>query len=179
MQTNLKKLFDLAVDHRNQHDCSAYPYEDYIKLFEIVEKSKPAKILEIGTGMGFTAVIMQLANPESLVETIEKDQSHCDTAKKFIYDQGLSGRIIVQNEIAELLLPELNPFYDLIFFDGYQIHYEFLPHYLRLLRKGGILVLGNNHLTSKTSDKFFEEIDNITNWEIVDKFNDTIVLVRK
>lgn len=179
MTSNLEQLYKQAVDHRNTHDCSAYPYEDYQKLFDITAKYQPKKILEVGTGIGFTAAVMALASPEAYIETIEKDQAHSKDAEKFIHEQNLSDRIIVRNEIAELSLPELGPGYDLIFFDGYQIHYEFLPHYERLLKSGGILVLGNNHLTSKTSDKFFEELKHSGKWNILEKFADTTIAIRK
>ncbi len=179
MTSNLEELYKQAIDHRNTHDCSAYPYEEYQKLFDIVEKFKPNKILEIGTGIGFTAVVMALASPKAYIETIEKDQTHSQTAQKFIGKQNLSDRIILRNEIAELLLPELNPSYDLIFFDGYQIHYEFLPHYERLLKPDGLLILGNNHLTSKTSDHFFEEFEQSGKWIISDKFADTTIAIKK
>lgn len=179
MTSNLEDLYKRAVEHRNSHDCSAYPYEDYQKLFDLVKNIQPDKILEIGTGIGFTAVVMALASPLAKIETIEKDQTHCNDAVKFISDNNLSDRIILRNEIAELLLPELDESYDLIFFDGYQIHYEFLPHYERLLKTGGVLILGNNHLSSKTSDKFFAELEQSGKWEIEDKFADTTIAIRK
>lgn len=179
MTSNLEELYKQAIDHRNAHDCSAYPYEDYQKLFDIIAKYQPKKILEVGTGIGFTAAVMALASPEACIETIEKDQAHSKYAEKFIHEQNLSDRIIVRNEIAELLLPELEPGYDLIFFDGYQIHYEFLPHYERLLKPGSVLILGNNHLTSKTSDKFFEELEHSGKWDVLEKFADTTIAIRK
>ena len=179
MISDLEQLYNQAVEHRNSHDCSAYPYEDYQKLFDLVVEHKPNEILEIGTGIGFTAVVMALANPIANIETIEKDQAHSKQAKIFIESNNLSDRIIVRNEIAELLLPELPKNYDLIFFDGFQIHYEFLPHYQRLLNPRGILVLGNNHLTSKTSDQFFEQLNDSQYWETIDKYNDTTIAIKK
>lgn len=176
---NLESLYKQAIEHRTQHDCSAYPYEEYEKLFELVNAYKPNNILEIGTGVGFTAVVMALANPEANIETIEKDQIHSKDAQNFIQLQNLSDRIIVRNESAELLLPELNSTYDLIFFDGYQIHYEFLPHYERLLKLDGILVLGNNQLTSKTSDQFFKSLNDSSKWQILEKFADTTIAQKK
>jgi predicted O-methyltransferase YrrM len=177
--SNLENLYQQAIQHRTEHDCSAYPYEEYKKLFDLVASYKPSKILEIGTGIGFTAVVMALANPDGYIETIEKDQEHANEAKNFVRAQNLSDRIMIRNEVAELLLPELEAGYDLIFFDGYQIHYEFLPHYERLLKPDGILFLGNNQLTSKTSDRFFEELNDQQKWQIVEKFADTTIAKKK
>lgn len=171
----------MAVAHREQHDCSAYPYEDYLNLQMIVGKVSPKSILEIGTGIGFTTVVMASMVPQATIETIEKDQTHAKLARDFINSEGLENRVTVVNDIAEIYLPELvqqNKLYDLIFFDGYQIHYEFLPSYEKLLKPGGILILANTQLNSKTSDQFFSQLQNDGNWEIANQFNDTIVAHR-
>lgn len=176
-----QKLFQLAQTHREEHDCSAYPYEQYIKLQEIIGRLKPQHILEIGTGIGFTAVIMASAAPTSMIDTIEKDQTHAKLAHEYVKVQGFGKQINVINDIAELRLPELEARsrrYDLIFFDGYQIHYEFLPHYEKLLNLGGLLILANTHLTSKTSDEFFKQLEHNGNWRITDQFDDTIIAQR-
>lgn len=178
MTQNFKHLFDAAIAHRNEHDCSAYPYEDYEKLVTLVEKSNPSKILEIGTGMGFTATVMALANPNAHVDTVEKDPEHIESATQFFLDNQVSGQITAINEVAETAFSNLAGPYDLIFFDGYQIHYEFLPHYERLLKPHGILFLANNHLKSKTSDQFFESLEHSGNWEILEQFKDTTIAKR-
>lgn len=174
----LDELYQKAVSHRTQHGCSAYPYEDYPKLFEIVAKHQPRQILEIGTGMGFTSVVMALASPAARIDTLEKDFAHMETAQEFIASHQLSERITVHNVVAEEYLSTLNQQYDLIFFDGYQIHYEFIPHYEKLLKSGGVLILGNNQLTSKTSDQFFEQLHNQNSWVIIGKFADTTIAVK-
>lgn len=179
---NFDQLFRRAVDHRAEHDCSAYPYESYNKLYEIVTKQKPLRILEIGTGIGFTACVMSAAAPSAKIISLDKDTVHAQTSKDFIVSaskmvpQITPANIQIINQIAEQYLPAELETYDLIFFDGYQIHYEFLPQYERLLHTGGILVLGNTHLSSKTSEQFFQELDNPSKWRIMDRFADTIVV---
>ncbi len=172
---NSQQLFERAILHQKEHHCSAHPYENYEKLFSIVTKQQPKRILEIGTGIGFTAVVMAMASELALVDSLEKDPEHFQQALQFIAEHGFSERITLHNEIAEEFLPKLTESYDLIFFDGYQIHAEFMPQYLRLLKVGGILVLGNNHLTSKTSDQFFIELANGAQWQILEKFADTTI----
>jgi hypothetical protein len=44
-----------------------------------------------------------------------------------------------------------------------------------LLKKDGILFLANNHLKSKTSDQFFEELEHSGDWEILERFEDTTI----
>ena len=175
---NLNQHYQFAKTHQQQHNCSAHLYQEYERLFKIAHEHQPKRILEIGAGIGFTAVVMAQASKVAQIDSIEKDPVHAQTAQKFLTDQNLSSRITIHNQVAEEFLPTLQQSYDLIFFDGYQIHQEFMAQYLRLLKSGGILVLGNNHLTSKTSDQFFVELDDQDNWQILDKFADTIVAQR-
>ncbi|QQS23370.1 class I SAM-dependent methyltransferase [bacterium] len=178
---NLNELFEKAIVHREQHQCSAYPYESYDRLFEIVTVENPDRILEIGSGCGFSACVMMLASPRLQLDSIEKDPEHVKAARQFLQENltpQAAGRVRIIEGIAEEVLERLTEGYDLIFFDGYQIHYEFLPHYKRLLKAGGLLVLGNTHLSSKTSDNFFAELSNGKDGKIMDRFAETILARR-
>lgn len=172
---NLTKEYNLAVAHQQEHVCSAPPYEEYEKLFELAKITRAKRILEIGTGIGYTALVLAEACPGALIDTIEKDPIHAELAQKYFHSHNLNNRITVHNVIAEEFFLTLNEPYDLIFFDGYQIHYEFLPQYERLLKPNGLLILGNNHLSSKTSDQFFRELTGNGQWEVLEKFSDTTV----
>lgn len=172
---NIEKLYQQAVEHQQSHDCSAHPYENGEKLIEAIQKYQPREILEIGTGIGYTASIMAQAAPQSHITTLEKDQDHFNTAKAFIDKNGLSAQVTVLNEQAELWLPQTQKQFDFIFFDGFQIHYEFMRQYERILKPKGILFLGNNHLKSRTSDMFFEELNDPTSWKILEQFAETTV----
>lgn len=171
--------FAEAIKHRDNHECSAYPYESYQKLADLVSEYSPQHILEIGSGFGFTSLIMAQASPSAKVETIEKDPAHVKAARKNIEKYEAQDQVLVIEAVAEEYLPMLQKNYDLIFFDGYQIHYEFLPQYKRLLNSNGVLVLGNNQLSSKTSNKFFDELVHSGDWEIVEQFSDTTVAKKK
>lgn len=183
----LDSLFLRAMDHRSEHGCSAYPYQSFQQLFEIVTKCRPVRILEVGTGVGFTACVMLSAAPRARLTTLEKDPVHVQAAQDFVRNYLVTSpipasvdisQVQVINAVAEQFLPQLHDQYDLIFFDGYQIHYEFLPHYERLLQSGGWLVLGNTQLSSRTSDRFFEQLQDPLRWQIVDRFGDTILARR-
>lgn len=181
MIMNLDYLYQEATSHRHKHNCSAHPYKEYERLYNLIKSSKPMTILEIGTGIGFTSIVMALASPQALIDTLEKDNIHAEMARDFISKissefglVNLNNQITIYNRLAETFLSTLQAnHYDLIFFDGYQIHHEFLPHYNRLLKKSGLLIIGNNHLGSKTSDQFWEELGDGRQWKILESFADT------
>ncbi len=175
---NTAELFKQALDHREEHGCSAYPYEEGERLIEILQKHKPVNILEIGTGIGYSTVLMALALPEAKILTVEKDLEHVEFAEQFFSQNGVGDRVVIVGQPAEGYLEDLIDQFDFIVFDGYQIHYEFLPHYERLLKPGGILYLGNNHLKSRTSEKFFTELGNEKNWKILQQFAETTIAQR-
>lgn len=175
---NLKSLYQSALDHRILHDCSAHPYEEGDRLIKSIQLYQPKSVLEIGTGIGYTATIMALSAPLAHITTIEKDAEHVALARQFFAQNKVSKQITLINETAEIFLPNLKEQFDFIFFDGYQIHYEFLIQYERLLKKEGILFLGNNHLKSRTSDMFFEELQDESRWKILEKFSETTIAKR-
>lgn len=178
---NLEQLFEQAVKHQQDHGCSAHPYDDTKRLIAVLQDFQPKEILEIGTGMGYTTAVMALTLPQANILTIEKDLEHVQTAGQFLLENvgvGAQDKITIIGQPAEGYLEDLTSEFDFIIFDGYQIHYEFLPHYERLLKPNGILFLANNHLQSKTSDRFFEELGNEHKWKILDRFADTTVAQR-
>lgn len=173
---DIEKLFKSAEKHITEHECSAHPYKHAQQLVDYILEYKPKKVLEIGAGIGFTSVAMALALPSLRIDTLEKDLAHAKIAKKYFKDKKVDSRISLINDFAETVLPMMQGQYDFIFFDGFQIHYEFLPQYKRLLKRGGVLFLANNHLKSKTSDQFFTELANTNTWKVLDKFDDTTIV---
>ena len=174
----VNNLFSKAVQHHVEHDCSAPPYENGVKLVEYLQKYNPTHILEIGTGMGYTAVLLAKFSPEAKVETLEKNPEHVEVAKSFCTENMVGDRVDVIEAQAEDFFTTTSKKYDFIFFDGFQVHYQFLPEYERLLKPKGILFLANNHLKSRTSDKFFEELYSSEKWVVLEKFADTTVAQR-
>ena len=174
----IDNLYKIALEHRSEHNCSAPPYENGIKLIDAVIEYKPNRILEIGTGIGYTTVIMALAAPTAHIDTLEKDPEHAQIADDFIRKQNVQNQIQIINQSAEDFFEQTNKHYDFIFFDGFQIHLQFLAHYERLLKPGGILFLANNHLKSRTSEQFFQGLQDETKWKILDQFADTTIVLR-
>lgn len=108
---------------------------------------KPLNILEVGTAIGFSALLMSEYAPEGChITTIEKYEKRIPLAKENFQKAGKADNItLLEGDAAVILseLPDENK-YDLIFMDAAKGQYiNFLPDILRLLSPNGILVSDN------------------------------------
>ena len=106
---------------------------------------KPARVLEVGAAVGFSALLMSECIPEeSRITTIENYEKRIPVARENFRRAGKEDQItLIEGDAAEVLKTLDGP-YDFIFMDaakGQYIHY--LPDILRLLPPGGCLVSDN------------------------------------
>lgn len=116
------------------------------QLISVICKiKKPKNILELGTAIGYSAIILAKEMEKGgEITTIEKSPEMISLAKEFIKKAGFENNIKIIGGDALEVLKYLNGSYDLIFLDAAKGHYiDFLPHLLRLLNKGGVLVSDN------------------------------------
>lgn len=106
---------------------------------------RPKSILEVGTAVGFSALLMDEYSPEGChITTIEKYEKRIPVARENFRRAGAQGRITLLEGDAAEILKELDGSYDLIFMDAAKGQYgSFLPDILRLLPQGGLLVSDN------------------------------------
>ncbi len=111
----------------------------------ILAASKPRQILEVGTAVGFSALLMSEYAPDGCrITTIEKYEKRIPLAKENFRRAGKEDRITLLEGDALEVLKGLEGSYDLIFMDAAKGQYiHFLPDILRLLRTGGLLVSDN------------------------------------
>ncbi len=105
----------------------------------------PSRILEIGTAIGYSAILMsQFLEQGGRIDTIERYERVAELAKLNIKNAGLDKSInLIRGEAIDVLQC-LDRQYDMIFLDAAKGQYpEFLPDCLRLLAKGGLLVSDN------------------------------------
>ena len=114
-------------------------------LETICSISKPGKILEIGTAIGNSSIIIAKAlNSECIIVSIDIDADMASKAAFFIKKAGLDGVLhIINGEALDVLQCLIKP-YDLIFVDAAKGRYpQFLPHCIRLINVNGILLSDN------------------------------------
>lgn len=135
-------------------DMESYAKENSVPIVQketakflelMVTIKKPKKILELGTAIGYSAILMYLTSDKNCeITTIERDSEMIDRAKANIEKYGFQSNIkIMQGDCLEIL-EKLDESYDMIFMDAGKGHYNhFLPHCLRLLKQDGIIVADN------------------------------------
>ena len=113
-------------------------------LLETIEEKRPNRILEIGVNRGLSGIAMLLKSPTSHLSGIEIDEQKIKIARQNYQDFGVSERAKIFQGAASEIIPILTGEYDFIFLDGPKGHYfEYLPHLLEVLNKGGILFADN------------------------------------
>ena len=111
----------------------------------LMKMKRPMKILEVGTAIGFSALLMSEYAPEGCqITTIEKYEKRIPLAKENFEKAGKSHLITLLEGDALEILPNLTEQYDFIFMDAAKGQYiHFLPDIIRLLAPNGLLVSDN------------------------------------
>lgn len=117
--------------------------QSFIKMFLAV--NRPKRILEVGTAIGFSTLLMCEYGPEKCqITTIENYEKRIPIALENFKKYGRSHQITLLAGDAKDLLKTLDESYDLIFMDAAKGQYiHFLPEIMRLLAPGGVLVSDN------------------------------------
>ena len=108
----------------------------------MVNMKKPMRILELGTAIGFSSILMyEASNTNPDIITIERDSKMIEYAKENIKKFDLQDKIKIEEGDCLEVLEKLQEPFDLIFMDAGKGHYNhFLPHCLRLLNEDGIII---------------------------------------
>ena len=114
-------------------------------LKTLVAAKKPGAILEVGTAVGYSALLMAGVMPENCkITTIEKFEPRIKEAKENFKLAGLQERITLLEGDAKEFLANLSGSFDFIFMDAAKGQYlHWLPDILRVLSEGGILFSDN------------------------------------
>lgn len=115
---------------------------------------KPKRILEVGSAIGYSAIMMsEYLDNEGTLTTLEWDAQMAQIARENIKKAGLSDKINVIHNDAKEVIPTLSAEYDIVFLDGPKAHYIYmLNDCIRLLKKGGLLIADNVLYKGMTAD---------------------------
>ena len=117
--------------------------QSFLKTLLVLHK--PRKVLEIGTAVGFSALLMSAYLPEGgHITTIENYEKRIPIARENFRQAGKEGEISLIQGDALAVMKELTEAYDFIFMDAAKGQYiYYLPEAVRLLAPGGVLISDN------------------------------------
>jgi predicted O-methyltransferase YrrM len=171
-------LREATLTHRAQHGCSAYPYKNGALLGALAAAANARRILELGTALGYTALWLARGAPEAVIDSIEKDPDHVALAREQVEKHGLAGHIVVhEGEFAEVM-KQLDPGYDVAFFDGLAPQRLQLRELRRLLRARGLLISAN--LTHAGAEAYLAGLQEKKSWltAFVDEDHETALSIK-
>lgn len=154
-------IFDYVTDYLNNtlggsdeflSELEKYADENHVPIVtkdtawflrSLVTMKKPKKILEIGTAIGYSAILFAKHSDADII-TLEKDEETAIIAKENIEKAGLSSRIQVIVGDAMESIKDIDDKFDFVFLDANKSHYkDYLPDIMRNLTDGGVIVSDN------------------------------------
>ena len=138
--------------------------QSFLKL--LLTMKRPMRILEVGTAVGFSAILMAEFNPvECEIVTIENYGKRIPIARNNFVRAGKEKQITLLEGDAAEVLKTITESFDFIFMDAAKGQYiHFMPEIMRLLKVGGTLV----------SDNVLQDGDIIESHFVVTRRNRTI-----
>ncbi len=117
--------------------------ESFLRV--LIEIKKPKRILELGTAIGYSAILMANSMPEDCrITTIENYDKRIPIAKENFKRAGVEDKVELLEGDALEILQKLDEPYDFVFMDAAKAQYPvYLKEIMRLLPVGGILIADN------------------------------------
>lgn len=111
----------------------------------LLQLVQPERILEVGTAVGYSSILMSENMPKGCtITTIEKYEKRIPVAKSNFELAGVTDKITLIEGDAIEEMQKLEGEYDFIFMDAAKGQYiNFLPEVMRLLSVGGLLISDN------------------------------------
>ena len=168
----IKEIKEYAIDNKipimNQEGI------DFLTTFIIKYQIK--NILEVGTAIGYSSIMMTLCGPSIKVTTIERDEQRYLEAIKNIKKLNLEDRITLI--FNDALKTKIEGKYDLIFIDAAKAqNIKFFELFERNLKDGGFIITDNMYFHGLVN-KSEKEIKSRNVRGIVRKIKDYITFLK-
>src|SRR3989442_4374061 len=114
-------------------------------LAEIVKKTRPKRILEVGALYGYSAILMAKNSPPGAeIVSVEKNPEHVRIARENIKRANMEERIKVVEGDGRTELGKFSGSFDLVFLDAEKTQYlAYLKAVEKNLDKGSVIVADN------------------------------------
>jgi len=135
---HLKELEEFSAEHY----IPIIPHETVVYFQFMISLMHPQSILEIGTAVGFSALMMAESAPNAKITTIDRNPEMIEHAKRHFELYDSRHQIQLLEGDATDVLKNLEGKYDIIFMDSAKSKYvEYLPIALELLTDNGVIIM--------------------------------------
>ena len=157
-------------------------------LLQLLRIQQAKSILEVGTAIGYSALRMALALPESKIVTLERDEERIKLAGQYIQRSGREEQIIQLTGDALELGQEVKHHgpYDAIFIDAAKGQYQrFFEMYAPFLKDDGVIITDNvlfkglvceDEIENKRIRSLVKKINAFNEWLMSHEDYDTVIL---
>ncbi len=167
----MKELILEMEDYAQEKNVPIIEKKSIAFIMKYIKDNNVKNILEIGSAIGYSAILMASANKEAFVTTIERDEERYMECLKNVKKCGLDKRInvVLQDALDVNLREEIK--YDLIFIDAAKGQYtKFFEKYKYFLKDTGAIITDNlkfhgyvgkkDEIESKNLKSLVEKIEN-------------------
>lgn len=129
--------------HENNVPIVTKEVAEYLKF--IVKTHKVKNILEVGTAIGYSGILMakEIVEQDGKLYTIEIDEERYNQAQENIKKSGLSNIVSIKGDAVEEI-KKIEENFDFVFIDASKGHYmDFFEDSIKLLNKSGIIFIDN------------------------------------
>ena len=140
----LQKIEEETIqNHKHAHMLSGHVQGKFLEM--ISGMINPAKVLEIGTFTGYSAVCLSKGLKDGgKIDTIELREEDANKAKSYFIQAGLDDKIQLHIGNALDIIPNLEENWDLVFIDADKVSYiNYYELTLPKLKKGGWIIVDN------------------------------------
>ncbi len=137
-----KELIQEIIDYAQENKVPIMQQEGIIYLTNYIENSNIHSVLEIGTAIGFSAIMMALTKEDIHITSIEKDESRYMEALKNVKKLNLEDKITLL--FKDALDVSLDKTFDLIFIDAAKSkNTDFFEKFSTKLNDNGTIITDN------------------------------------
>ena len=150
----MKELILEMEEYASEHNVPIIEKESITFIMKIIKANNIKNILEIGSAIGYSSILMASVAPDVTVTTIERDETRymecLKNVKKCNFEQKIT---VVFQDALEVNLSNVS--YDMIFIDAAKgLYTKFFEKFKNNLKENGIIILETDN-----KDKVIENLD--------------------
>lgn len=129
--------------YAREHNVPIIEKDSIAFILKFIKVNDVKEILELGSAIGYSAILMASVKDDVKITTIERDETRYMECLKNVKKCGLEKRIeVVYQDALEVNLSGVS--YDLIFIDAAKGQYtKFFEKYKYFLKPGGVIITDN------------------------------------